>query len=156
MLSLLIGVVGAAGAWLLGSSGAQSPLIWTTSALAAGATLRWGWRQGALVMLGHVLVNLAHGLDPRLIARGVAYGMLGALTLRGLLDLVGFRRRFEHIRDVGRFVVAAAAAGTYVHWSLWVLLLASPAWALFDREQQAPYDRIAGTRLVHDPLPPKR
>ena len=112
MLSLLIGVVGAAGAWLLGSSGAQSPLIWTTSALAAGATLRWGWRQGALVMLGHVLVNLAHGLDPRLIARGVAYGMLGALSLRGLLDLVGFRRTFEHIRDVGRFVVAAAAAGT--------------------------------------------
>ena len=65
-------------------------------------------------------------------------------------------------RAVGRFLVAlailvaAAAAGTYVHWSLWVLLLASPAWALFDREQQAPYDRIAGTRLVHDPLPPKR
>jgi uncharacterized RDD family membrane protein YckC len=62
---------------------------------------------------------------------------------------VGRGRALARFAAALGLLVAAAAAGTYVHGALWLLLLASPVWAFFDRDHQAPYDRIAGTRLVH-------
>jgi len=107
-VSLLLGIVGAANTWLLASSGALNPLAWISSAVAAAATLRWGWRHGAWAMLGYALVNLAHGVEPLFVAEGVAYGMIAAASLRVALNLLGYRPGFAHIRDVGRFVAAAA------------------------------------------------
>jgi uncharacterized RDD family membrane protein YckC len=49
-------------------------------------------------------------------------------------------------------IILAGAA----HLSGW-LILALPlqwVWCLLDRDHQSVYDRIAGTRLVHDPRPP--
>ncbi len=59
-------------------------------------------------------------------------------------------------RAVVRFAVALAlivvgiAAGRYVHPLLGMLVVAGQVWAVFDRDRQTLYDRVSGTRLVHD------
>ncbi len=50
-------------------------------------------------------------------------------------------------------VVALAAASHLTGWFLLALPLPW-AWCVVDRDSQTLYDRIAGTRLVHDPRPP--
>lgn len=58
-------------------------------------------------------------------------------------------------RAFARFVAAcamlllAAAAGSFVHGALWLLILAPFLWVLVDRDHRALYDVVAGTRLVH-------
>ena len=46
-------------------------------------------------------------------------------------------------------LVIAAAAGSYLHGALWLLMLVPFAWVLVDREHRALYDLVAGTRLEH-------
>lgn len=54
-----------------------------------------------------------------------------------------------------RFVAAfamlliAAAAGSFVHGALWVLMLVPFGWTLVDRDHRTLYDLATGTRLVH-------
>jgi len=52
-------------------------------------------------------------------------------------------------------LVAAVAAGTYLHPGLAVLLLVPAGWALVDRDRRALYDLVCGTRLAHEAGSPK-
>lgn len=47
--------------------------------------------------------------------------------------------------------VAALAAGTYLSAWAYLGLLLPWAWCLVDPDAQSLYDRLAGTRLIHDP-----
>lgn len=55
------------------------------------------------------------------------------------------------LRFVAAFamLVIAAAAGSFVHPSLWLLVLLPFAWTLIDRDRRALYDLVCGTRLVY-------
>jgi uncharacterized RDD family membrane protein YckC len=46
-------------------------------------------------------------------------------------------------------LVVAAAAGSFVHGALWLLILVPFLWVLVDKDHRALYDVVAGTRLVH-------
>lgn len=46
-------------------------------------------------------------------------------------------------------LVIAAAAGSFVHGALWLLMLLPFLWALVDRDHRTLYDLATGTRLVH-------
>lgn len=55
------------------------------------------------------------------------------------------------LRFVAAFamLVIAAAAGSFVHLWLWLLVLLPYAWTLVDRDHRTLYDLVCGTRLIH-------
>lgn len=61
------------------------------------------------------------------------------------------RRGQAFLRFVAAFamLVIAAAAGSFVHGALWLLILVPFLWALVDRDHRTLYDLATGTRLVH-------
>ena len=61
------------------------------------------------------------------------------------------RRGQAFLRFVAAFamLVIAAAAGSFVHGALWLLMLVPFVWALVDRDRRTLYDLATGTRLVH-------
>ncbi len=61
------------------------------------------------------------------------------------------RRGQAFLRFVAAFamLVIAAAAGSFVHGALWLLMLVPFLWALADRDHRTLYDLATGTRLVH-------
>jgi uncharacterized RDD family membrane protein YckC len=114
---------------------------WQRTALQAylaavfAAYFLWCWLRG-----GQTLAMKAWGI--RLVVPGKA--RVPAATALKRLALAGL--------FVGAF--CAALAGAFVHrnpWLAFVTLAASGTglgWALFDRDRQFLYDRLAGTRLV--------
>jgi uncharacterized RDD family membrane protein YckC len=50
--------------------------------------------------------------------------------------------------------IAVLAAGTHLSGWFFLALPLPLVWCMFDRDSQSLYDRVARTRLVHDPRPP--
>lgn len=73
--------------------------------------------------------------------------MVGVVTDEG----APLGRGQAFLRFVAAFamLVIAAAAGSFVHGALWLLMIVPFAWTLVDRDHRALYDLVSGTRLVH-------
>lgn len=122
---------GAATGRLVGASRAAFQ-IYLVAAL--GLYFVWFWRRGqTLPMRAWKLRLVARDGGPVTPSRAIARYLAGALMLGTSFAAALYLREYAD----------AAAA--------WVALAPGPlsvAWALFDRDRQTLYDRVAGTRLV--------
>ena len=109
--------------------------------LVLGAYFVWCWRRGAtLAMKAWKLRLIRESGEPIGTPQAVLRFVYAALPLG--MAVVGLMLLRHHARE----------------WTTWALIvpgLIAVLWALFDRDKQALYDRLAGTRLVVL-RPPKR
>ncbi len=113
--------------------GAPGPMRWAVQGfvlLVLGGYFSWLWSEGRRTLPMKTM-------------------MVSVVTDEGRMLTLG--------QAVLRFVAAAAmlviaaAAGSFVHGSLWLLVLLPFAWTLVDRDRRALYDLVCGTRLVYLP-----
>ena len=113
--------------------GAPGPLRWAFQAfvfLVLAAYFTWSWSEGRRTLPMKTMMVDVLTDDGRRLGRGQA-----------------FLRFFSAFA----MLVIAAAAGSFLHPALWLLMLLPFVWALVDKERRALYDLLAGTRLVHRP-----
>ncbi len=117
--------------------GAPGPLRWAFQAfivLVLAAYFTWFWSEGRRTLpmktMGVRLVTRSGG--PVSVARALCRFVVA-----------------------GAMLIAAVAAGTYLHPGLTILLLVPAGWSLVDPERRALYDIVCGTRLVHETGPPR-
>ena len=111
--------------------GAPGPLRWAFQGfvfLVLAAYFTWSWSEGRRTLPMKTM-------------------MVSVVTDEGS----PLRRGQAFLRFFAAFamLVIAAAAGSFVHGALWLLMLTPFLWALVDRDHRTLYDLATGTRLVH-------
>ena len=111
--------------------GAPGPLRWAFQGfvfLVLAAYFTWSWSEGRRTLPMKTM-------------------MVSVVTDEGS----PLRRGQAFLRFFAAFamLVIAAAAGSFVHGALWLLILVPFLWALVDRDHRTLYDLATGTRLVH-------
>lgn len=111
--ALLLAMAYLATGWLglrIPSVGAHITLVWLPTGVATAALFIWGWRCWPGVYAGAFLVNLAIGSSWQLAAAIAVGNTLAPLLAAYGLGYAGFRRQFEHRRDVWLFFSIVTAS----------------------------------------------